>query len=37
MEIYRRLSVMWTVNGNIQEAECDVGSEWKYTAIIFSE
>jgi hypothetical protein len=31
MEIYKRLSVMWTVNGNIQVAECDVDSEWKYT------
>ena len=31
MEIYRRLSVMWRVGGNIQEAECDVGSEWKFT------
>ena len=31
MEIYRRLSVMWTVEGNIQEAECDVDSGGKYT------
>jgi hypothetical protein len=31
MEIYRRLSVMCTVDGNIQEAECDMGSGWKYT------
>ena len=31
MKIYRRLSVMWTVEGNIQEAECDVDSGWKYT------
>jgi hypothetical protein len=31
MEIYRRLSVMWIVDGNIQEAECDVDSGWKYT------
>jgi len=25
------VSVMWTVDGNIQEAECDVDSGWKYT------
>ena len=31
MEIYRRLGVMWTVDGNIQEAECNVESEWKFT------
>jgi hypothetical protein len=30
MEIYRRLGVMWTVVGNIQEAECNVDSGWKY-------
>ena len=29
--MYRRLSVMWRVDGNIQEVECDVESEWKYT------
>ena len=26
MEIYRRLSVMWTVDGNIQDPECVVES-----------
>jgi hypothetical protein len=31
MKIYRRLSVMWIVDGNIQEAESYVDSEWKYT------
>ena len=31
MEIHRRLSVMWRVDGNSQEAECDVESGWKYT------
>jgi len=30
MEIYRRLSLMRTVDGNVQEAECDVDSGWKY-------
>ena len=33
MEIYRRLNVMWTVDGNIQEAECDVDSGWKFTGV----
>ena len=31
MEIYRRLSVIWAVDGNILEAECDLDSRWKYT------
>jgi len=31
MEMYRRLSVMWTVDGNIKEAECDEDSGWKCT------
>ena len=31
MEISRRLGVRWTVEGNIQEAECDVDSGWIYT------
>ena len=31
MEIYWRLSVIWAVDGNIQEAVCDVESEWKFT------
>ena len=31
MEIYRRLTVIWAVDGNIQEAECDVDIGWKYT------
>ena len=31
MEIHRRLNVMWRVDGNIQEAECDVDSGWKFT------
>jgi len=29
--IYKKLSMMWTVDGNIQEVECDVDSGWKYT------
>jgi len=37
MEIYRRLNVMWTVDGNLQESESDVDSGWKYVGIIFSE
>jgi len=37
MEIYRRLRVMWAVDRNIQEAESDVDSGWKYIDIIFSE
>jgi hypothetical protein len=37
MEIYRWLSVMWRVDGNIEEAECDVESGWKYIGIIFIE
>jgi hypothetical protein len=31
MEIYRRLSVMCRVDGNVQESECNVESGWKYT------
>jgi hypothetical protein len=30
MEIYGRLNVMWKVDGNIEEAECDVDSGSKY-------
>ena len=31
MEIYSRLRVMWAVDGNIQEDECNVDGGWKYT------
>ena len=31
MEIYRRLSVMWTVDRNIELAECDMEKLRKYT------
>ena len=31
MEIYRWLSVMWTVDGNIELAACDIENLWKYT------
>jgi hypothetical protein len=30
MEIYRKLGVLRRVDGNIREAECDMGSGWKY-------
>ena len=30
MQIYRWLSVMWRIYANIQVAECDVDSGWKY-------
>ena len=33
MEIYRRLSVMLRVGGNIQEVEYDLESGWKYTGV----
>jgi hypothetical protein len=37
MKIYRRLSVMCTVEGIKEQAWCDVESRWKYMGFIFSE
>jgi hypothetical protein len=37
MEIYMKLSMMWTVDENIEEVWCVVKSGWKYIGIKFSE